>query len=290
MGVERSTSSERWPELDEKGEVESTGLLIFCLLGVIPLLITTAVVGSLLFSQTRTPTVAPHSTASKMALPSITPIGHEVVTRSASVCNTDECRSLSERLRVQLKFTADPCDDFYDFVCGKYWGHVEGALSEAEALIRSATIAAIEGATVPATGQTAWQKAAALFKACMTLASSHRSEVADLTAWLASLGLDLNNLDPSVDPVDMAMRSSLDFGIPAVFAVRLHGSSFIEGKRSIEFRFSYAEELWHRHRHQLLTKSVQHAVNFYVAMLAPYGASAQNSDDGVQDTRLRERA
>ncbi|XP_037529159.1 neprilysin-11-like [Rhipicephalus sanguineus] len=286
MGVESTASSDRWRELDEKSEMQTTGLVIFCLLGVVPLLITTALVGSLLFSTARKLTVAPPPTASKTVVPVMAtvapiipagPAAYETVTGTESVCNTNECRSLSERLRLQLKFSVDPCDDFYDFVCGKYWGHVEGALSEAEALIRSATIAAIDATTVPATGQKAWHKAAALFKACMTLASLYHSEVGDLTVWLASLGLDLNHLDPSVDPVDMVMRSSLDFGVPAVFDATLSDRLFIEGKRSIEFRLSYVEDLWYMHRHRMLTKSIQDTVNYYVTALAPYGVSAQNA-------------
>ncbi|XP_054924910.1 uncharacterized protein [Dermacentor andersoni] len=233
MGVEDTASSHRWRELD-KTERYSTGLVIFCLLGMLPLLFTIAVLGFFLFTQEPAPNIPPPATASKV--PSITagPLLWEQAARNEFPCGTNECRSLSERLRLQVKFTADPCDDFYDYVCGRYWGDVNGALSEVNAVMRSYTIASIGETTVPATGQKAWHKAAGLFKACVALASSHRSEVGDLTAWLATLGLNLSNLNPSVDPVDMIVRSSLDFGIEAVFAVRASERSFIERKRSIE--------------------------------------------------------
>ncbi|KAL1473329.1 hypothetical protein MTO96_003875 [Rhipicephalus appendiculatus] len=217
MGVENTASTDRWEELDEKSDMQTTGLVIFCLLGVVPLLITTALVGSLLYSQAQNLLEAPRPTLPKTAVPIITAglAAHELETRAESCVQHERVPFLG---RPDLE----------------YWGHVEGALSEAEALIRSATIAAIDVTAVPATGQKAWHKAAALFKACMTLASSHISEVRDLTWWLASLGLDLNHLNPAVDPVDMVMRSSLDFGVPAVFDATLSDRLFIEGKRSIQ--------------------------------------------------------
>ncbi|XP_075560605.1 neprilysin-4-like isoform X3 [Dermacentor variabilis] len=276
MGVEDTASSDRWRQSD-KTQTHSTGLVLFCLFGMLPLLLTIAILGFFLFTQEPAHNIPTPATASKVPSITVGPLRWEQAAKNEFPCGTNECRSLSERLRLQVKFTADPCDDFYDYVCGRYWGDVNGALSEANAVMRSYTIASIGETTVPATGQKAWHKAAGLFKACVALASSHRSEVGDLTAWLATLGLDLNNLNPSIDPVDMIVRCSLDFGVEAVFAVRPSERSFIERKRSIEFTLSHAEELWHQYRHSLLTKSTQHGVDFYADTLAPYGVSAENA-------------
>ncbi|XP_070397046.1 uncharacterized protein [Dermacentor albipictus] len=276
MGAEDTASSHRLRELGNT-ETYSTGLVMFCLLGMVPLLLTIAILGFFLFTQEPAPNVPQPATESKEPSITVGPFLWEQSATNEFPCGTNECRSLSERLRLQVKFTADPCDDFYDYVCGRYWGDVNGALSEVNAVMRSYTIASIGETTVPATGQKAWHKAAGLFKACVALAASHRSEVGDLTAWLATLGLDLNNLNPSVDPVDMIVRCSLDFGVEAVFAVRPSERSFIERKRSIEFKLSHAEELWHQYRHSLLTKSAQHGVDYYADTLAPYGVSAENT-------------
>ncbi|XP_075560604.1 neprilysin-3-like isoform X2 [Dermacentor variabilis] len=175
MGVEDTASSDRWRQSD-KTQTHSTGLVLFCLFGMLPLLLTIAILGFFLFTQEPAHNIPTPATASKVPSITVGPLRWEQAAKNEFPCGTNECRSLSERLRLQVKFTADPCDDFYDYVCGRYWGDVNGALSEANAVMRSYTIASIGETTVPATGQKAWHKAAGLFKACVALASSHRSE------------------------------------------------------------------------------------------------------------------
>ncbi|KAK8786219.1 hypothetical protein V5799_007416, partial [Amblyomma americanum] len=44
-------------------------------------------------------------------------------TRNPGPCSTNDCRIQSDYLQLQLSFAADPCQDFYEFVCGNYRGH-----------------------------------------------------------------------------------------------------------------------------------------------------------------------
>ena len=38
----------------------------------------------------------------------------------ANVCRTAECKMFGKQLKQMINDSVDPCDDFYEFVCGKY--------------------------------------------------------------------------------------------------------------------------------------------------------------------------
>ncbi|XP_077497744.1 uncharacterized protein LOC144108367 [Amblyomma americanum] len=166
-------------------------------------------------STSRTPTSAP---------PNLNP------------CTTTDCHRQSHYLKQQLNFSARPCQDFYNFACGNYKGHPEGPYYQAENALRTATISALKATRVPATGQSAWQKAAGIFQACTTFTSSEDTEFVVLKSWMVWLNLDPLNLAASwtVDPVDMVVRLALDLGVPAVLDFKLSDSTFIGGKRAMQ--------------------------------------------------------
>uniref|UniRef100_A0A224XMZ9 Putative peptidase family m13 n=1 Tax=Panstrongylus lignarius TaxID=156445 RepID=A0A224XMZ9_9HEMI len=36
------------------------------------------------------------------------------------VCNNDDCKAVAKRLKAMMDFSTDPCQDFYQFTCGKF--------------------------------------------------------------------------------------------------------------------------------------------------------------------------
>ncbi|KAH7960608.1 hypothetical protein HPB49_021507 [Dermacentor silvarum] len=89
-------------------------------------------------------------------------------------CTTNDCKYLAQWLRVKIDRKVDPCHDFYKFVCDDYKDY--NSLNKVTFEVMRIAQSAAHATTVPATGQTAWQKATALFKACLTMVDSKRDE------------------------------------------------------------------------------------------------------------------
>ncbi|XP_070389916.1 neprilysin-2-like isoform X3 [Dermacentor albipictus] len=196
-------------------------LLFLCLIGVVPGALASGLVTALLIAS-RSTVSAPENGVSPPTNGS---------TANPLVCNTNDCKLLAQWLRVKVDQTVDPCDDFYQFVCDDY--KRLDLLSKTQLDVEQISIYAAYTSNVPATGQTAWQKAMALIKACLTTIDSKRDETKELTGWMTSLGLDLNNLNSSepFEPVDMVVRFSLDIGVPILLAFSFKDVAMVNNKR-----------------------------------------------------------
>ncbi|XP_077497743.1 neprilysin-1-like [Amblyomma americanum] len=191
---------------------------------------------------------------------------------SPEPCTTDSCSRQASYLEGQLDFSADPCHDLYDFVCGNYSGHPDGPYAEVENAMRTDTISSLSAEVVPAGGQTAFQKAAGLFQTCIAFAGSSRNELQELESWMLSLGLDLLNLTASqtVDPVDMMTRLAIEIGFPVVFEFRFSDDTFLEGKRAMQFRISELEAAWRMKRYPLRRQSAAKVIGYFSTQLRLY--------------------
>ncbi|XP_054930332.1 uncharacterized protein [Dermacentor andersoni] len=216
---ESSKSSQKEDRDDDRRYMVS--LLFLCLIGVVPGALASGLVTALLIASQ--PTVpAPKNGVSPPTNGS---------TANPLVCNTNDCKLLAQWLRVKVDQTVDPCDDFYQFVCDDY--KRLPLLTKTQFDVEQISRYAAYASNVPATGQTAWQKAVALIKACLTAIDSKLDETKELTAWMTSLGLDLNNLNSSepFEPVDMVVRFSLDIGVPILLAFSFGDVAMVNNKR-----------------------------------------------------------
>nr|XP_054929747.1 neprilysin-1-like [Dermacentor andersoni] len=212
-------------------------------------------------------TALPTTVSAETALPTtVSPS----VGASDNVCTTDECHFLAQWLRQKLDAEADPCEDFYRFVCGTFKGPGTDAFAKVNHTMTSIIIGAAYAARVPTTGQTSWQKAAGMFQACISLFAEHRSETADLVAWMTSIDLDLNNGTAlqSVDPKDMMVRCSLDFGVQAIIFIKLFEVFFFNNKRGLVLTYSERDSEW-----QASVRNIpeQAKLGNYVRILSLYG-------------------
>lgn len=53
-------------------------------------------------------------------VPSLKSIVAQNITESARVCNTSECVQIANTIRSSMNLTVDPCQDFYEYVCGRW--------------------------------------------------------------------------------------------------------------------------------------------------------------------------
>ncbi|XP_070389922.1 membrane metallo-endopeptidase-like 1 isoform X8 [Dermacentor albipictus] len=250
-----------------------TCALFLCLIGVVDGAMTGALVTALLYLWPS----------------SISPPTNES-TAKPLMCTTNDCKVLAQWLRVKLDQKFDPCDDFYQFVCDDYQGTI--TTSKITEDVTKAALSAARASTVPPTGQSAWQKATALFKACVTMFYSKRDETKELKAWMTSLGLDLNNLTPSgpFDPVDMVVRFSLDFGLPVLLTFTFADVA-LGNKRLMILQTNDADASWFEYREKALSTSPAKINDFYLRMLQKYGVDNEtiqklSSEISEYETRL----
>ncbi|KAL1481161.1 hypothetical protein MTO96_050408, partial [Rhipicephalus appendiculatus] len=154
---------------------------------------------------------------------------------NGSVCTTEQCHFVAQWLRQKLDSKADPCKDFYSYVCGTFKWPGPDVYSEVRKSMKSIIIGAAYAARIPATGQSAWQKAVGIFQACVSLAETKRNETKELVDWMTSINLDLKNetaLD-TVNPKDMMVRCSLDFGVHTIITIVALDQTFVRGKRAM---------------------------------------------------------
>ncbi|KAL1421099.1 hypothetical protein MTO96_023453 [Rhipicephalus appendiculatus] len=212
---------------------------------------------------------------------STTPVPGTVSTPAGvndSVCTTERCHFLAQWLRQKLDFNVDPCEDFYRYVCSAYDWPAPNVFEETARSMISIIIAAAYAARVPATGQSAWQKAVGIFQACLSLAESKQSETGDLVGWMVSVHLDLGNLTAlkTIDPLDMMVRCSLDFGVRAILGILFHNTVAENNKRTILMGYSKEDAVWQQ---SLRETPKNRSFPIYVTILRMYGLDQSGAEN-----------
>ncbi|XP_037509818.1 neprilysin-1 [Rhipicephalus sanguineus] len=109
-------------------------------------------------------------------------------------CSSDQCLNFAAQLYHSLNLSADPCDSFYDFVCGGWNSSDASGATLHQRWQQKFTNDVVEinrKAHVPTKGQSAQQKAAMFFQSCEKLAAFNYSEARGLQLALAEAGLFL---------------------------------------------------------------------------------------------------
>ncbi|KAH6933923.1 hypothetical protein HPB50_018845 [Hyalomma asiaticum] len=143
--------------------------------------------------------------------------------------------------------------------------------------IETATVANIYSTHVPSSNQTSWQNVAALFRSCIAMAKTNRTETEDLVQWMISLDLDLNNDTrlATVDAMDMMARCSLDFGIEVVFSIKFNYMFFVGKWRAAELGLSEEDANWFTSR---ISIPKERKTDDYIHLLRKYGLSSPRDE------------
>ncbi|XP_077485237.1 uncharacterized protein LOC144095347 [Amblyomma americanum] len=106
--------------------------------------------------------------------------------------------------------------------------------------------AMLSKASVPERRQNAFQKAVAMYRACVSLRANKKSEAVHLRDFLSRLGLNPASLNLSRDPLDAMVQLSLAWGLPAIVAINEAAGSRLEYPH--QMLFSNVESEWCRER------------------------------------------
>ncbi|KAL1421518.1 hypothetical protein MTO96_023080 [Rhipicephalus appendiculatus] len=136
--------------------------------------------------------------------------------------------------------------------------------------IKAGEFAALTSTEVPSSNQTALQKAAAMYKACVSFASSYLPETIELVRWMIEMNLDFLNTTrlEAVDPVEMMLRGSLDLGVEAIISIRFDDRQLNNGKRVVTINYSTEQATWLRERNGKWTATNE---NYYGLLFLMYG-------------------
>ncbi|KAL1415645.1 hypothetical protein MTO96_029132 [Rhipicephalus appendiculatus] len=156
------------------------------------------------------------------------------------------CIYVANMLRSKISTYIDPCVDFYQYVCGTFRGW--STIKDVQIAIKVGEIAALAAVKAPSSHQSPIQKAAAMYQACVSFATSREQETIDLVRWMRAMNLDFLNTTilESIDPVDMMVRGSLDLGVEAIISItpKDREFGFSTHKRIIEINYSKEQETW----------------------------------------------
>ncbi|XP_064472752.1 neprilysin-1-like [Ornithodoros turicata] len=148
---------------------------------------------------------------------------HRHLVSSASRREYDIAREISRSLNRD----ADPCDDFFQFVCGKWTSAHPGMVSEFTRLqgelIAAAVYKMARGQRKPSTLMSASDLAGEAVRSCLLVHITKHEDPSGFRHLLESLNFDWPNVreDTAIDLLDVAVATSLEWGIPTLFELEV---------------------------------------------------------------------
>lgn len=151
---------------------------------------------------------------------------------------------LERTLKLIMNRNADPCGDFYNFVCGKYKYDSTDIMAHVTQKIILAAATHLAETEVPATEQTPVQKAAGLYKSCIDVQVRTTKNTSPLRRFMKEMSLSLIDTD-SVDALDRVVELSLLYQISPLLNIGVDGAYRDGAKRRIVIGIDPGQFKWY---------------------------------------------
>ncbi|KAK8761225.1 hypothetical protein V5799_027508, partial [Amblyomma americanum] len=186
------------------------------------------------------------------------------------LCQGIQCADAAERLRAIMKPDEDPCHNFYRFVCGNYKDPSGQMLAQMDAEMYASLAKVLKAATFPPTGQSATEKAAALYDACTRVRAGEVDDTAALAQLMKDVGLTATTYG-SADAADKMVMLFFQYNLVGPLELSLMDTRMHRGKRVLRLALSPAHLAW-------FGKRGEASASFYPRHLGPFGLAATSSE------------
>ncbi|XP_064469392.1 neprilysin-1-like [Ornithodoros turicata] len=199
--------------------------------------------------------------------------------RAYKVCTTPGCRFVAESLILALNKSINPCDDFYGFVCSRYQGRYERTLVALQFETWSFMTALLESEPVPQRGQTAMQKAAALYRACMKVYDEPTNNVKELKDFMGvTIGVTIAlQQDTTNNVLEKIIQLAFEYDISTMMSVQFGNSLLDRNVNTFTLELNLKNIAWYNLRNE---KRANLAA-IYVVYFTRYGFTKQQDVLGI---------
>ncbi|XP_070392331.1 neprilysin-1-like isoform X2 [Dermacentor albipictus] len=213
------------------------------------------------------------------------------VSPNNSVCRTSACTEYSRRLQHSLSTKANPCYNFYRYVCDSWSDSSGGIPSMTSERLKTHVLRSWIDGDAMALGRVGEMTllATSLFRSCVSgnsLRSVSSDGVAELLELMDQRGLKWPNASASTPPtrdlLEMLVDWTLNWNVDVWFSLRVILADTPRHRFTFHVRHSAALQRWSKER-AVLEAAEQH-VAFVTAYAREFGTSnAEGFDRAVQD-------
>ncbi|CAN7937075.1 unnamed protein product [Ixodes hexagonus] len=175
-------------------------------------------------------------------------------------CTNPNCFDASLAISRSLDtVSADPCDDFYGFVCGGWQRAYPGSSNLFQGLqqrVASAVIMSLVLEDAAGDKRDPTKQVALLFQKCAQLAFGEQEHIAELREFLGRFSLSWPTPKPrsKLETLDLLVTLSLDWGVPVLFQLTVDPYFKRKGFRMLHFSSNPYMTEWFMARNALMQK------------------------------------